>query len=247
MTDSPDSPPVIWIRPERSGRGPTPSLSRDKIAAAAVKLADEEGFEAVSMRALATRLGVGATSLYRYVERKDELVDLMVDSVIGSDLSYEPTDDYRANVVALARKLRAMLLAHPWMAVHGAGRPSLGPNSLELAESVFASIDGIGLDIDEMMLVVNTIDAYVRGIALAQLAEQEAIRRSGLDQDEWMMSQKPWVGLMIESGLYPLLTRVVTEAETPHDPDRLDHAFEAGLERILDGLLASLEPAPDVP
>jgi AcrR family transcriptional regulator len=242
-----DPPPVIWTRPERSGRGPTPSLRREEIAVAAVKLADEEGFEAVSMRSLAARLGVGATSLYRYVERKDELLDLMVDSVFGTDLHYEPSGDYRADIASFAREMRAMLLAHPWLPFHGGGRPSLGPNSLARAERVFASIDGIGLDIDEMMLVVNTIDAYVRGIVIAELAEQEAIRRSGLDQDEWMMSQKPWMGSIIESGRYPLLTRIVVEAESPHDPDRVEKAFEAGLERVINGLLAAHEPPTEVP
>ena len=69
---------VIWERPERAGRGPAPSLSRDEIAASAVTLADTQGIEAVSMRALAVELGVGAASLYRYVARKDELIDLMV-------------------------------------------------------------------------------------------------------------------------------------------------------------------------
>ena len=80
---------VIWDRPERAARGPAPSLSREEIATAAVTLADARGIEAVSMRALAVELGVGATSLYRYVARKDELIELMVDAVMGDDLHFE--------------------------------------------------------------------------------------------------------------------------------------------------------------
>ena len=73
---------IIWERPERATRGPAPSLSRQEIATAAVTLADRRGIEAVSMRSLAVELGVGATSLYRYVVRKDELIELMVDAVM---------------------------------------------------------------------------------------------------------------------------------------------------------------------
>lgn len=242
-----DAPKVIWARPERSGRGPAPSLRRDEIAAAAVKLADAEGFEAVSMRALAAALGVGATSLYRYVESKEEVVDLMVDHALGADLRFEIRGDPRRDLGAFARGMRRMLLAHPWMAIHGVGRPTLGPHTLAMIERVFAAIDGTGLEIDEMMLAVGTLDAYVRGRVLDQLAEREAIRRSGFSQEEWMERMKPWMGGIIESGRYPLVTRIVIEARTPHDPDRIEKQFEGGLERVLDGLLASLEPATDVP
>jgi AcrR family transcriptional regulator len=248
MADGPkEVPKVIWARPERSGRGPAPSLRREEIAAAAVKLADDEGFEAVSMRSLAAALGVGATSLYRYVESKEEVVDLMVDHALGG-LRFEAAGDPRSDLAAFSRAMRQVLLAHPWMAIHGAGRPTLGPHILEMVERVFAMIDGIGLAIDEMLLVVGTLDAYVRGRVLDQLAEQEAIRRSGYTQDEWMMRMKPWMAGIIESGRYPLVERIVIDAHTPHDPDRIEKAFEGGLERVLDGLLAPLvEPATDVP
>jgi AcrR family transcriptional regulator len=243
---SKEAPKVIWARPERSGRGPAPSLRRADIADAAVKLADTEGFEAVSMRSLAGALGVGATSLYRYVESKEEVVDLMVDHALA-DLCFEPSGEPRHDLAEFARAMRRVLLAHPWMAVHGAGRPTLGPNILDMVERLFGAIDDVGLEIDEMLLVVGTLDAYVRGRVLDQLAEQEAIRRSGFSQDEWLERMKPWMAGILESGRYPLVQRIVIDARTPHDPDRVDKAFEGGLERVLDGLLAGVGPAPDVP
>ena len=97
-----------------------------------------------------------------------------------------------------------------------------------------------------MLLAVGTLDAYVRGRVLDQLAEQEAIRRSGFSQDEWLERMKPWMAGIIEATRYPLVKRIVIDARTPHDPDRVDTAFEGGLARVLDGLLASL-PATDVP
>jgi AcrR family transcriptional regulator len=230
---------VIWGRPERAGRGPAPSLSREEITTAAIKLADTRGIDAVSMRALAVELGVGATSLYRYVARKDELIDLMVDAVMGNDLEFEVRGDWREDLRSLAHGLRAMTLRHPWMAVPSAGLHSLGPNTARRYEQVLSAIDGLGLGIDEMLVMVETLDAYVRGRALEELAEQEAVRRSGLDQEQWMETQLPYIKSLIESGRYPLLARVF-DARAPHDPDRLKHGFDLGLERVLDGLATML-------
>jgi AcrR family transcriptional regulator len=227
---------VIWDRPERAARGPAPSLSRDEITAAAVALADTLGIEAVSMRTLAVKLGVGAASLYRYVDRKEELIDLMVDAVMGDDLQFEIRGDWREDLRSFAHGLRAMTLRHPWVAVHGAGRRNLGPNTARRYEQVLSVIDGLGLEIDEMLVMVETLDAFIRGHALDELSEQESARRSGLNQEEWMQVQGPYVESLIKSGHYPLLSRVVFDARSPHDPDRLKNSFDLGLERVLHGL-----------
>lgn len=230
---------VIWDRPERAARGPAPSLSREQITTAAVTLADTQGIEAVSMRAMAAELGVGAASLYRYVARKDELIDLMVDAVMGNDLQFEVRGDWREDLRSFAHGLRAMTLRHPWMAVPSAWR-NFGPNTARCYEQVLSAIDGVGLEIDQMLVMVETLDAFVRGRALEELSEQEAVRRSGLDQKQWMQTQIPYIESLIESGRYPLLTRVVLDARAPRDPDRLKHGFDLGLERVLNGLATML-------
>jgi AcrR family transcriptional regulator len=234
------SRPVIWDRPERAARGPAPSLSRAEITTTAVTLADTHGIEAVSMRALAVELGVGAASLYRYVARKDEVIDLMVDAVMGNDLQFEIRGDWREDLRSFAHGLRAMILRHPWMAVPSAGLRNLGPNTAQCYEQVLTAIDGLGVDIDGMLVMVETLDAFVRGRVFEELSEREAVRRSGLDQEEWMQAQAPYVESLIESGRYPLLTRVVLDARSPHDPHRLKHGFDLGLERVLDGLATML-------
>jgi len=233
---------VIWDRPERAARGPAPSLSRGEIAAAAVTLADAEGIEAVSMRAVAVSVGVGAASLYRYVTSKDELIELMVDAVMGDDLQFTTGGVWRDDLRSFAQGLRAMILRHPWMAVPSAGLRNFGPNTAQCYEQVLGAIDGLGLEIDDMLVMVETLDAFVHGRAFEELSEQEAVRRSGLDQEQWMRTQLPYIESLIESGRYPLLTRVVLDARAPHDPDRLEHGFDLGLERMLDGL-ATMVPA----
>ena len=203
---------VIWDRPERAGRGPVPSLSREEITTAAVALADTQGIEAVSMRALAVELGVGAASLYRYVARKEELIDLMVDAVMGTDLQFEVRGNWREDMRSIARGLRAMTLRHPWMAIQGAGPRNFGPNTVQSYERVLSAIDGLGLEIDDMLVMIETLDAFIRGRTLEDLSEQEAVRRSGLSQDDWMQTQVPYIESLMASGRYPLVTRVVLDA-----------------------------------
>ena len=194
------------------------------------------------MRSLAAELGVGAASLYRYVARKDELIELMVDAVMGSDLQFEVQGDWREDLWSFAHGLRAMILRHPWMAVPSAGLRNFGPKTAQCYEQVLSAIDGLGLEIDDMLVMVETLDAFVRGRALEELSEQEAVRRSGLDQEQWMQTQIPYIESLVESGRYPLLTRVVFDARAPHDPLRLEHGFDLGLERVLEGL-ATMLPA----
>jgi AcrR family transcriptional regulator len=231
---------VIWGRPERAAHGPAPSLSRQEIAQAAVDLADTHGIEAVSMRALAVALGVGPASLYRYVARKDELIELMVDAVMGSDLQFDVSGDWRQGLRSFAHGLRAMTLRHPWMAALSAGLRGFGPQEAEVYERVLGTVDGLGLEIDEMLVMIETLGAFVRGRVLEEISEQEAVRRSGIDQEEWMATQAPYIQSLIESGRYPLLTRVVFDARAPHDPARLEHGFDRGLDCVLDGLATML-------
>ena len=160
---------VIWDRPERAARGPAPSLSREQITTAAVTLADTQGIEAVSMRAMAAELGVGAASLYRYVARKDELIDLMVDAVMGSDLQFEVRGDWREDLRSFAHGLRAMTLRHPWMAVPSAGLRNFVPNTARCYEQVLSAIDGLGLEIDEA-------ERLKRTAGVSRLAEKPSRR-----------------------------------------------------------------------
>ena len=235
---------VVWTRPERAAKGPAPSHSRAEIAAAAIALADAEGIDAVSMRKVAAKLGAGTGTLYRYVARKDDLIDLMIDAVEGEDGGPAPlTGEWRDDLRAFARRARSIMHRHPWVAVLAAGRPTLGPNGLRLAEHTLGAIAGRGLTIDEMLVSVETIQAFVRGYTLGELAEQEAIRRSGLERDEWMTAHAPYLQKIIDDGQHPLVTRVVLEAEGPHASDQEERGFELGLDRILDGLSANLPPA----
>jgi AcrR family transcriptional regulator len=110
----PAEPGPIWTRPEPAGR--KPRFSREQIAAVALALADAEGFTAVSMRRVATELGAGTMSLYRYIATKADLVALLDDALMAERLvpAAELPADWRAALALSARRTRQVYLRHPW-------------------------------------------------------------------------------------------------------------------------------------
>ena len=236
----------LWLRPERPRPGPQTPLSRSQIAQAAIALADQDGEAAVTMRKVAARLGCGTMSLYRHVRNKDELIDVMIDAVIGEDGGppSRPGDDWRAALRGNALWLRHQVLRHPWVPQVLPARPYLGPNMLATVERSLAAVDGLGLSTDQMVSVIRTVDAFVKGFTQNELAEREW-RRPPADQppDGWAASAIPYLQHITAAGQYPLFTHVMIEAEDFPDADR---DFEWQLDRVLDGLAAAI-PAPTAP
>ncbi|MHA6760246.1 TetR/AcrR family transcriptional regulator [Streptacidiphilus sp. PAMC 29251] len=229
----------VWSRPRSGGRGPQPSLSVDAIVSAAVALADADGVDAVSMRRIASELGVGTMSLYRYVETKDDLLDLMTDQVMGEDgIGAVDTGEWRTDLRELAVRYRTLMLRHPWVLPIGASRPPMGPNSMRRSERLFAVLDGLGLDIDEIVGLTGTVVAFVRGVVLSETAEAELIRRTGQTRDEYRRSVGPYLVAALAAGEYPLLARFVHDADDHPDPDQ---AFRSSLEHVLDGVEVGLK------
>jgi AcrR family transcriptional regulator len=230
----------LWMRPERNRRGPDPAYSREQITAAAIKIADAEGIEALSIRRVAREVGAGAMSLYRYIDSKDDLIELMVDAVEGEDpVPAKPSGDWRADLRELAEREHAMTRRHPWLTTRVTSRPSFGPNTLRTFEYGLSCIDGLGFSIDEMLAVAISVTGYVRTFVQGELAEAELRRRTKLTEEEWRLSQAPYLQKLIESGKYPLFTKVILDAELPHmNPER---RFRTGLDHLLDGISAQLE------
>ncbi|HEX4063272.1 MAG TPA: TetR/AcrR family transcriptional regulator [Streptosporangiaceae bacterium] len=249
----PRLPPVIWMMPERPARGPKPAHSRDEIAAAAIKIADGEGLDAVTMRRVAAEIGCGTMTLYRYVPTKDGLFDLMIDATAGEEelvvrlpgTARRSGPDWRAGLRAIAQAGRATLLRHPWLVSLQSGRPSFGPNGLRNLELGFGMIDHLDLDVDQMMIMLNTVVSFVRGAVVAELAEQEAQRRTGLDQQQWQRRMAPYVRKLMDSGQYPMFNRIIAEAKLPHSEGGADEQFSLQLDRVLDGLAADLPAEPE--
>lgn len=230
---------IIWMRPERPPRAPQAPLSRGLITAAAMRIADDRGLDAVTMRSIATELGSGTMSLYRHVRNKDEVLDLMIDTAIGQGPSWTdgPSGDWRADLRRLARARRTIVLRHRWVARLQNGRPRLGPNVLAELEFALAAVDGLGLSMDEMVRMIGTVNAFTQGFVQIELEEREWRRPGEGTGDEWQIIMRAYVEHLIQERTYPHFADLATEAQNFLDPDV---TFEWQLERVLDGLATAI-------
>src|SRR6266536_2361094 len=162
-----DVEPIIWVRPEVTGRGRRPTYTRSQIARAAIDIADAEGIEAVSMRRVAAAIGAGTMTLYRYVRNKDELYALMADEVAPGPPAGAPPADWRTALRGMAFDIRRVVRRHPWYPELSAGVGMPGPNGIRGLEYALAGIDGLGLRIDEMGQVVYSVMLFA--IAATQI------------------------------------------------------------------------------
>ena len=229
--------PRAGAKPVR--RGPAPSFTRAQVAEAAIRIADEQGMDAVSMRKVAGVLGTGAMSLYRYVDNKDSLCMLMLDHLYGEVVLRDRSGDWRKDLHTVADHLRDTQRKHPWLARIAAGRPAMGPNMLQIFEYAMASLDGLGLSIEDMLGNFSLIASWVTGFVQEELAEAEARRNLGLDKAAWDERMAASLQSLLGSGDYPYFARVVQEG-ADHD---FDTRFDRGIDRIIKGIEASL-PQP---
>ncbi|RAG85260.1 TetR/AcrR family transcriptional regulator [Streptacidiphilus pinicola] len=217
---------MIWLRPERTGRGPEPAHSRAAIAAAAITLADAEGLDAVSMRKVATALGAGTMSLYNYVPKKEHLFDLMLDAVVGEfSLPDEPSGDPRADLAALAREELAAMRRHAWLAPLSLTRPSMGPNALRVTEFFLAALADSAWDGGTKMELFAQLNGFV-----CQFAEWER-NAAGGSGAQWQADMVAYLTGVITEGRYPHLAQALGGGGAP--PPDVDAVFARSLDRLL--------------
>lgn len=236
-----EEPTSIWMRPEaheRSGPGRRPGYSREQITRTAVQIADAEGVEAATMRRIAAELGTGAMSLYRYVPRRDDLFDLMIDLAMSEiELPDGPSGDWRGDLTLLAAQTRATGLRHPWLIALLTSRPTLGPHLLRVHEFALSAFNGTGLDIDDITGFVGMLNDYVHSAIRREIGWLEEARRTGLDPERWKRDYMgPYVRQVVESGAFPLFNRSVLDSRTAHLAP--EERFRHGIDRILDAIAA---------
>lgn len=234
------SVPSVWTRPRRQRE--QPALSQERIVAEAILLLDEEGLEALSMRNLGNRLGAGATSLYRHVANKDELVELAVDEVYGELEIPDPggPSDWRKAAAASGQSLREMALRHTWVvsALGRAGLSYLGPNTLRMSDRMIAVFESAGFDLDEADQAMSTLISYVIGMVTSEASYLAVVARSGKSESELLRS----VASITEQALqdHPRLQGGFA-AKVDKAPQQIrDEKFTYGLDRVLDGLQTRL-------
>jgi AcrR family transcriptional regulator len=225
----------VWTRTEPVRR--RPRLSREEIAATAVRIADTEGLEALSMRRLAAELDAGTMTLYYYVRTKDELLALVTDAVMGElvvPAGESLPGEWREAVSVIARRSRDALRRHPWM-FDIADDPAVGPNSVRHFEQTMQAVAGLDADFVTKLDVVTAVDEYVFGFCLHE-------RTTFLEDAATGEAMQRYVTELIATGEFPELTRLVQREGTAkvwadfsahaRDPGR----FDRNLARLLDGI-----------
>ncbi|MFE9538346.1 TetR/AcrR family transcriptional regulator C-terminal domain-containing protein [Streptomyces sp. NPDC006691] len=231
MAGRPAEPEVIWARPERAGRGPRPAFSRADIAAAAVRIADAEGIDALSMRRVAAELGCGTMSLYNYVPRKEDLYELMVDAVSAEyDLS-EPTGDWRADMLALAHQTRALMHRHPWVPRLMSPVYGFSPNALRYLEHCMTCLDPLEAKYGTKMELIASVNGVVTTYVANEIATAERTRSLPWSPEQEQGVRIAYLFSQVATGRYPRLAAAFAEDSGPID---MDAVFERALTRTLD-------------
>jgi len=135
-----------------------------------MRLADEGGLEAISMRKLGQELGVRAMSLYKHVAGKDDILDGMVDLVTADFEVPAPGEPWQQAIRRSATSARAVLLVHPWASSLIESRTSVGPARLRYLDSVVGVLSAAGFPISVVAQAVMAIDSHTYGFVLQELA-----------------------------------------------------------------------------
>ncbi|MGV9315570.1 TetR/AcrR family transcriptional regulator [Streptomyces sp. NPDC003691] len=229
---------LMWGLGDRPTRGPKPGLTLDAIVARAIEVADAEGLAAVSMRRIASELGTGTMSLYRYVPGKAELLDLMLDKVSdpgewehakGGD--GEP--DWRAALMEMARGYLDLYEKHPWLLRVNQARTVLGPSTIASLEVALRALRPMLLTDPERISVIISVQSLVAGIARMAADAEEAAEATGLSHTDFWGVQEPFLATAMESGRFPLVAGLSEDTFT----EEFDH-LEFGVQRLLTGFEA---------
>lgn len=222
-----DTLPAPPWRTPRKTRPPRQSLSQDAIVAAALRILDRDGLDAISMRTVAQELGTGPASLYAHVANKDELLDLILERVLGDVVVPLGKGSWRERISLLAQEIRRVLTAHADIArVAMVGGPT-GPNGLALGEAYLAILREAGFPDRVCSWALDRVSLYVT----ADVAERALFRPRGDAERYWQQVGSYFRSLPPQQ--FPHTVAMVDELMVGDADER----FEFGLELLLDGLV----------
>ncbi|WP_327029210.1 TetR/AcrR family transcriptional regulator C-terminal domain-containing protein [Micromonospora sp. NBC_01740] len=209
-------------------------LSRAKIAATAIGLADAHGLDGLSVRKIAKELGVGPMRLYDYVSNRSELLDLMVDAVYAQIAEAGQHSEWRATLLAVVHRTRDAALEHEWFADLLGARPHLGPHALAVGESTAAALSqapGVR-GIDDLQRAMGALNAFIIGALRSEVTERRTARSTGTDVPAWQAALGPYLTRMLETGRYPTIARLVIDGAHLNAEETFHHNLITVLEGI---------------
>jgi AcrR family transcriptional regulator len=240
---------LIWLRPEPNDR--RPRFNREQITDAVLKIADSEGFEALTMKRIAGELDCGVMTLYYYVRTKADLIALMHDAILAEILLPHLPGGWREAVSAIARRTRDVLLAHPW-SVASLNGAQFGPNAMRHVEQSLEALDALDLDTAEKLTFWGIVDDYVFGSALRTV--ESLTHAAAAEDNPTLLADAITFGRQqLATGQFPRLAALDRKQPVLKQVKRdkkssqpvaaaLSIQFERGLKAILDGLADSMKP-----
>jgi AcrR family transcriptional regulator len=228
----------IWTQPAPGSR--KPRFSRDQIAEAAIRIADSEGFEAVSMRRIADELGAATMTLYYYVRTKEDLVTLMDDAIMGEVVIPDAQfpRDWRAALATVARSSYRAFRSHPWAldALRGA---RWGPNGMRHFEQSLAAVANAPFDEQGKFDALGIVDDYVFGHVMRA---GEAMSRSDIVDGKPSPQLLRFMQAQLATGAFPHVSALLGKDSMMGAWSRISRylgdaeRFERGLETLIDGI-----------
>ncbi|MFC9358112.1 TetR/AcrR family transcriptional regulator [Rhodococcus sp. NPDC057014] len=207
---------------------PRVPLTRERVLRAAVDLADDSGFDALTMRRIAQTLGVEAMSLYRHVKNKPDLLDGMVDVVFGEIDLPQTGLDWKTAMRRRAISARDVLVRHRWATVLMESRATPGPATLRHHDAVLGILRSAGFSIEFAAHAFSVLDSYIYGFAM-----QEASLPFGSSGE--LADVATAILGSVRADEYPHLAEFVTEHAMAPGYEFGDE-YEYGLDLVLDGL-----------
>ncbi|CAM3860158.1 GntR family transcriptional regulator [Nocardiopsis rhodophaea] len=222
--------------------GPDRELSRERVVGVAMEIADAEGLSALSMRGVASRLGVAAMTPYRYVNSKDDLMLLMADAAFGEETyPHDAPTGWRPRLEQYARSIWGAHQRHPWLAhINPLRRPEALPHLFSHTEQVLSALENHHLPVVTRVNINVVLYSFVQGLAVHLERQAQAEEATGLSSQEWSVVQTPALEALASANEYPALSRALAELSEGYDLD-LDTIFELGLSALLDGFAHMIE------
>jgi AcrR family transcriptional regulator len=221
-------PVSLWELPERGARGPKPRHDRAAIAAAAVRIADTDGLDGLTMRRVASELGMPTMTLYNYLPTKDHLAQLVIDE-LAAEYTYPPElpADKRPAIAELARQAREIARRHPWLARLAQLAYPPGPNGLRYLDYFLGLLGGSRLDTGAKLELI----ALISGFATTYGALQGTRDRQGVPGSQHAAMYARAFALAAASGQYPNLAAALATAGPARDEDAI---FESSVTHLID-------------
>lgn len=231
----PRSIAVLWGEHAPRRRGPRGNLSVDRIARAAIRLADREGLAAVSMQRVAAELGFTTMSIYNHIPGKELLLEVMMDVAAGDPPDLDPSAGWREAVLEWARRLWASFAAHPWVLRIPVGHSPRGPHQLAWFDRLLTQVLNAGVPPAQARSASLYVLTSVRGMAQVAL-DLDVTDPAGQAEYDPMRMLDGVVSAERFPGLAAVFSEAPPPAATPPSGDVLHEALDYGLRRLLDGI-----------